>query len=283
MEGLAAPAIDVVERDQVRITPDQHKRVYLEWMRKIRPWCVSRQLWWGHRIPVWYGPGGEEIVAESAELARAAAAERGLDPDSLSQESDVLDTWFSSALWPFATLGWPDEDSPHLRALLSHERAGDRPRHPLSLGGADGDDGARVHRQGPVPRGLHHADHPGARRKANVEVAWNRDRPPRRDRGARRRCASLRPPGDGLDPGRALLGRPRAAGPRPRQQALQRLSPDPAQRCRCRARGPRSDRRGSLDRLAARTHHRQRQRRHRRLRVLARRPQPLLVLLVGGV
>ena len=96
MEGLAAPAIDVVERDQVRITPDQHKRVYLEWMRNIRPWCVSRQLWWGHRIPVWYGPGGEEIVAESAELARAAAAERGLDPDSLSQESDVLDTWFSA-------------------------------------------------------------------------------------------------------------------------------------------------------------------------------------------
>ncbi len=117
MEGLAAPAIDVVERDEIRITPDQHKRVYLEWMRKIRPWCVSRQLWWGHRIPVWYGPGGEEIVAESAELARAAAGERGLDPDSLSQESDVLDTWFSSALWPFATLGWPDEDSPHLKAF----------------------------------------------------------------------------------------------------------------------------------------------------------------------
>ncbi len=117
MEGLAGPAIDVVERDEVRITPEQHKRVYLEWMRNIRPWCVSRQLWWGHRIPVWYGPGGEEIVAESVELAAAAASERGIDPDSLEQESDVLDTWFSSALWPFATLGWPDAESPYLQAF----------------------------------------------------------------------------------------------------------------------------------------------------------------------
>jgi valyl-tRNA synthetase len=117
MEGLAAPAIDVVERDEVRITPAQHKRVYLEWMRNIRPWCVSRQLWWGHRLPVWYGPAGEEVVAESEEEARALAAERGIDPEALEQETDVLDTWFSSALWPFATLGWPDEDAPLLRAF----------------------------------------------------------------------------------------------------------------------------------------------------------------------
>ncbi|MGH2951187.1 MAG: valine--tRNA ligase, partial [Solirubrobacterales bacterium] len=116
MDELAQPAIDVVERDRVRITPEQHKRVYLEWMRNIRPWCVSRQLWWGHRIPVWYGSGGEEIVAESAELAREAAAGRGIDPDALRQDEDVLDTWFSSALWPFATLGWPDADAPLLRA-----------------------------------------------------------------------------------------------------------------------------------------------------------------------
>jgi len=117
MEGLAAPAIEVVERDDVRIRPEQHKRVYLEWMRTIRPWCVSRQLWWGHRLPVWYGPEGEEVVAESAELARAAAARRGIDPGLLEQESDVLDTWFSSALWPFATLGWPDEESPYIQAF----------------------------------------------------------------------------------------------------------------------------------------------------------------------
>jgi valyl-tRNA synthetase len=110
MDQLAAPAIEVVERDQVRITPEQHKRVYLEWMRNIRPWCISRQLWWGHRLPVWYGPDGEEVVAASVERAREIAAERGIDPESLTQEDDVLDTWFSSALWPFATLGWPEDD-----------------------------------------------------------------------------------------------------------------------------------------------------------------------------
>ena len=116
MDELAAPAIEAVERDRVRIVPESYKRVYLDWMRSIRPWCVSRQLWWGHRLPVWYGPDGEQVVAESERLAREAALERGLDPDSLRQETDVLDTWFSSALWPFATLGWPDQ-TPHLRAF----------------------------------------------------------------------------------------------------------------------------------------------------------------------
>jgi valyl-tRNA synthetase len=110
MDELAAPAIEVVERDRVRITPEQHKRVYLDWMRNIRPWAISRQLWWGHTLPVWYGPEGEIVVAETEEEAAAKAVELGLDPDSLERESDVLDTWFSSALWPFATLGWPDDD-----------------------------------------------------------------------------------------------------------------------------------------------------------------------------
>jgi valyl-tRNA synthetase len=111
MEELAAPAIEVVERDEVRITPPQWKRVYLEWMREIRPWCISRQLWWGHRIPVWYcDPCEETYVAEEApERCGACGGE-------LRQEEDVLDTWFSSALWPFATLGWP-EDTPELRAF----------------------------------------------------------------------------------------------------------------------------------------------------------------------
>ena len=116
MDELAAPAIDVVERDEIRIQPEQWKRVYLDWMRNIRPWCISRQLWWGHRIPVWYGPDGEQFVAETEEQARAKAAEQGVDPDSLRQDEDVLDTWFSSALWPFATLGWPD-DTQELRAF----------------------------------------------------------------------------------------------------------------------------------------------------------------------
>jgi valyl-tRNA synthetase len=111
MDELARPAIEVVERDEVRITPSQWKRVYLDWMREIRPWCVSRQLWWGHRIPVWYcDTCGETIVAE-AEPQRCDAC-----GGELRQEEDVLDTWFSSAIWPFATLGWPD-DTPELRAF----------------------------------------------------------------------------------------------------------------------------------------------------------------------
>jgi valyl-tRNA synthetase len=114
MDELAAPAIEVVESDRVRIAPAQWKRVYLDWMREIRPWCISRQLWWGHRIPVWYCDACEETyVAEDP----AAAPERcGACDGPLRQEEDVLDTWFSSAIWPFATLGWP-EDTPELRAF----------------------------------------------------------------------------------------------------------------------------------------------------------------------
>jgi valyl-tRNA synthetase len=116
MDQLAAPAIEAVESGRVRIVPDNYRRIYLDWMHNIRPWCISRQLWWGHRLPVWYGPNREQIVAESEEDARRATRERGIDPAALRQETDVLDTWFSSALWPFATLGWPEE-TPHLRAF----------------------------------------------------------------------------------------------------------------------------------------------------------------------
>ena len=91
MDQLAEPAIKVVEEDEVRITPAQWKRVYLDWMREIRPWCVSRQLWWGHRIPVWYR--GDEVYA----------GEEAPEGEGWVQEEDVLDTWFSSAIWPFAT------------------------------------------------------------------------------------------------------------------------------------------------------------------------------------
>jgi len=104
MDELAVPAIEAVENDLVSITPQQWKRVYLDWMREIRPWCVSRQLWWGHRIPVWYR--GDEVHV----------GEHEPEGEGWVQEEDVLDTWFSSAIWPFATLGWP-EQTPELKAF----------------------------------------------------------------------------------------------------------------------------------------------------------------------
>jgi valyl-tRNA synthetase len=111
MEELAAPAIAAVEEGRVRIVPDNHRRVYLDWMYAIRPWCISRQLWWGHRLPVYYCETCEHIhVAATAPSACEACG------GVLRQEEDVLDTWFSSALWPFATLGWP-EQTPQLRAF----------------------------------------------------------------------------------------------------------------------------------------------------------------------
>jgi len=111
MDELARPAIEAVERDEVWIAPAQWKRVYLDWMEEIRPWCISRQLWWGHRIPVWYCDACEETIVAERPPERCGACD-----GELRQEEDVLDTWFSSAIWPFATLGWPD-DTPELRAF----------------------------------------------------------------------------------------------------------------------------------------------------------------------
>lgn len=104
MEELAKPAIDVVRDGKVRIHPPSQERRYLDWLENIRPWCVSRQLWWGHQIPVWY---------RDDEVYCGVEAPEG---EGWEQDPDVLDTWFSSQLWPFATLGWP-EDTPELRAF----------------------------------------------------------------------------------------------------------------------------------------------------------------------
>jgi valyl-tRNA synthetase len=109
---LAAPAIRAVEDGHIRFVPENWSGVYFEWMRNIKDWCISRQLWWGHRIPAWYDDEGRWYVARSEEEARAA---HGLDASvALRQDDDVLDTWFSSALWPFSTQGWPD-DTPSYR------------------------------------------------------------------------------------------------------------------------------------------------------------------------
>jgi valyl-tRNA synthetase len=104
MEELAAPAVAAVKEGRVRFTPERFARVYLDWMENVRDWCVSRQIWWGHRIPVWYCPDGHVTVAEAEP---GACAECG--STELRQDEDVLDTWFSSALYPFATLGWPEQ------------------------------------------------------------------------------------------------------------------------------------------------------------------------------
>jgi len=105
---LAQPAIKAVEDGRTRIVPQRWEKTYFEWMRNIQPWCVSRQLWWGHRIPAWYGPDGTPFVAMDEAEAEAQAKAHYGKPVSLQQDEDVLDTWFSSGLWPFSTLGWPE-------------------------------------------------------------------------------------------------------------------------------------------------------------------------------
>ncbi|MBO44836.1 MAG: valine--tRNA ligase [Rhodospirillaceae bacterium] len=108
-EELAKPAIKAVEEGRTKFVPENWSKTYFEWMRNIQPWCISRQLWWGHQIPAWYGPDGEIFVALSEEEASAAAEEHYGVKTELKRDEDVLDTWFSSGLWPFSTLGWPDE------------------------------------------------------------------------------------------------------------------------------------------------------------------------------
>jgi len=101
---MAQPAIKAVETGDTTFEPASYSKIYFEWLRNIEPWCISRQLWWGHRIPAWYDADGKIYVAETEAEARAQAGDK-----PLTQDEDVLDTWFSSALWPFSTMGWPDE------------------------------------------------------------------------------------------------------------------------------------------------------------------------------
>jgi valyl-tRNA synthetase len=106
---LAKPAIKAVEDGRTVFVPKQWENTYYEWMRNIQPWCISRQLWWGHQIPAWYGPDGKVFVAyDDAEARGLAQKEYGKDV-ALTRDPDVLDTWFSSGLWPFSTLGWPEQ------------------------------------------------------------------------------------------------------------------------------------------------------------------------------
>ena len=108
-EVLAGPAIASVKQGRTNFVPKNWEKTYFEWMENIQPWCISRQLWWGHQIPAWYGPDDRIFVAHSEEEAHADAAAHYGKPVELTRDEDVLDTWFSSALWPFSTLGWPEK------------------------------------------------------------------------------------------------------------------------------------------------------------------------------
>ena len=106
IEALAKPAIEAVETGKIKFVPDNWKNTYYEWMRNIQDWCISRQIWWGHRIPAWYDDEGNIYVGRSEDEVRK---KHNLGDINLRQDNDVLDTWFSSALWPFSTLGWPEQ------------------------------------------------------------------------------------------------------------------------------------------------------------------------------
>lgn len=113
IESLAKPAIEVVKSGKVQFQPKMWEKTYFEWMENIRDWCISRQLWWGHRIPAYYAPNGEMVVAESVEEAVSLFSKKGVSvtKETIKQDEDVLDTWFSSGLWPFTVFGWPENSS----------------------------------------------------------------------------------------------------------------------------------------------------------------------------
>jgi len=120
---LAQPAIKAVEQGETMFEPRHWEKTYFEWLRHIEPWCISRQLWWGHRIPAWWGPDGQVFVEETEAAAIAAARAHYGHDEPLNRDEDVLDTWFSSALWPFSTLGWPLETEDLKRFYPTHTLA----------------------------------------------------------------------------------------------------------------------------------------------------------------
>jgi valyl-tRNA synthetase len=116
---LAKPAIEAVRSGDIRVVPETWKKTWFNWLENIQPWCVSRQLWWGHQIPAWFDEAGNVYVAETEEEAQREAGNK-----PLRRDPDVLDTWFSSALWPFATLGWPDDATFEPSPLMGEGRVG---------------------------------------------------------------------------------------------------------------------------------------------------------------
>ena len=195
VKRLAGPAIDAVRDGTVRFHPEKPwTGVYLDWMENIRPWCISRQLWWGHQLPVWYR--GERAL-------RGGGPARGRGLGARPRRARHLVLVGAVAL---RDAGLARADRP-AAGLLPDRRALHRAGHHLPLGGPDDHVRDRVHRLGAVHRREHPLGHPGARRTADVQVAGHRRRPDPGDRRARRRRRALRPAGHVLDPGRALLRR----------------------------------------------------------------------------
>ena len=119
IKPIAEPALEAVRRRRIEIIPDHFTKVYYNWMENIRDWCISRQLWWGHRIPVWYCDDCNKMTVQREDPTQC----QHCGSSNIHQDEDVLDTWFSSGLWPFSTLGWPDENT-RPEILLSNLRNG---------------------------------------------------------------------------------------------------------------------------------------------------------------
>ena len=159
IQPLADPAIKVVEEGRIRLIPEGWTNNYLGWMREIKDWCISRQIWWGHQIPAWYcrscqrdaflpsADGSKSVTISCSADRRRNCADplSGCGTREFIRDPDVLDTWFSSALWPFSTLGWPVRDA-RPEDFLSYVHARHRLGHLILLGGPHDHDGTQVHR-----------------------------------------------------------------------------------------------------------------------------------------
>jgi valyl-tRNA synthetase len=186
-KSIAEVALEKVASGEIKFVPENWSTTYNQWLNNIQDWCISRQLWWGHRIPAWYDETATSYVARSEEEAQAKAAAQGITGE-LRRDDDVLDTWFSSALVPFSTMGWPEQTPGHgpVPAVVG---AGDRLRHHLLLGRAHGHDDRALHRQGAVRDRVR--ARPGARLAGpeDVQVEGQHARPDRPDRRHRHRRA----------------------------------------------------------------------------------------------
>ena len=143
--SIAEKARRAVSSGEVRFVPEQWVNTYNHWMDNIQDWCISRQLWWGHQIPAWYGAGGELFVAAAKTRAPKSAPLPPATPASLKRDEDVLDTWYSSALVPFSTLGWPAKTA-RAGSFPAQHGAGHGLRHHLLLGRPDDHDDDPLHR-----------------------------------------------------------------------------------------------------------------------------------------